>query len=64
MCIRDSDYYRRYQRVLDELRAGGGVQITVTDTAHVRTPDSYPRFQQVVQHVSWAPIIIDLKWEN
>jgi hypothetical protein len=58
------DYYRRYRQVLEELRARGGVQITVTDTAHLRPPDSYAKFQQVLQHVSWAPVIVDLQWEQ
>lgn len=58
------DYYRRYEQVLAELRAAGGVQITVTNLARVRAPDSYPRLQKVLQHVSWAPVIVDLKWEN
>jgi hypothetical protein len=58
------DYYRRYERVLEELRAAGGVQITVTNLAQVRPPDSYPRLQKVLQLVSWAPVIADLKWEQ
>jgi len=57
------DYYRRYQRVLDELRAAGGVQITVTNLAHVHAPESYGRLQKVLQHVSWAPVIVDLDWK-
>ena len=57
------DYYRRYQRVLEELRAAGGVQITVTNLAHVRPPDSYEPLQKILQHVSWAPVIVDLEWK-
>ena len=57
------DYYRRYQRVLEELRATGGVQITVTNLARVRAPDSYPHLQKILQHVSWAPVIVDLEWK-
>ena len=58
------DYYRRYQRVLETLRAEGGAHITVTETFHLRPPDSYPGFQQVLQHVSWAPVIVDLQWKK
>jgi hypothetical protein len=58
------DYYRRYQRVLDELRAAGGVEITVTNLAHIRPPDSYAPLQKVFQNISWAPVIVDLRWEN
>jgi hypothetical protein len=57
------DYYRRYQPVLEELRAAGGVQIVVTNLAHIRPPDSYAHLQKVLQHVSWAPVIVDLKWK-
>jgi hypothetical protein len=57
------DYYRRYQPVLEELRAAGGVQITVTNLAHVRPPDSYARLQKILQQVSWAPVIVDLDWK-
>jgi len=58
------DYYRRYQRVLEDLRAAGGVQITVTNLARLRPPDSYARLQKILQHVSWAPVIVDLDWKN
>ncbi len=58
------DYYRHYMSVLAELRAAGGVQITVTDLVHVRPPDSYPRLQRVLQNISWAPVIVDLRWEK
>ncbi len=57
------DYYRRYRQVLEELRATGGVQITVTNLARIRVPDSYVRLQKVLQHISWAPVIVDLDWQ-
>ena len=57
------DYCRRYQAVLEELGAAGGVQITVTNLAHVRSPDSYAHLQKILQHVSWAPVIVDLNWK-
>ena len=44
------DFYRRHQRVLEELHAAGGVQIAVTNLEHVRSPDSYPHLQKVLQH--------------
>jgi len=58
------DFYRRYQDVLAALRAAGGVQFTITNTAHLRSPDSYASLQRILQHVSWAPIIVDLNWEQ
>jgi hypothetical protein len=58
------DYYRRYQPVLEELRAGSDpVGIKVVDSAHVRSPDGYRKLRQVLQHISWAPIIVVLDWK-
>jgi len=58
------DYYRRYKMVLADLQASRvPVEITVENTARVRAPDSYERFQQVVQHISWAPVIVTLTWK-
>ena len=57
------DYYRRYEPVLAELRAAGGVQITVNNLAHVRSPDSLPCLQKILQNISWAPVIVDLEWK-
>lgn len=57
------DYYRRYRQVLEDLRATGGVQITVTNLARIRVPDSDVRLQKVLQHISWAPVIVDLNWQ-
>ncbi len=58
------DYYRRYESVLEELRTGGTpATITTFNTARVRSPDSYPRLRQVLQHISWAPVIVKLDWK-
>jgi hypothetical protein len=59
------DYYRRYQTPLAEL-AGlpGQVTITMTNAARVRAPDSFPQFKQVVQHIAWAPVIVEFEWKR
>ena len=58
------DYYRRYEQVLEELRKGGpAVEITIINAARVRSPDSYLRLRQVVQHISWAPVIVSFSWK-
>lgn len=58
------DYYRRYQAPLAELRAlPAMVTLETTNFARVRAPDSYPRFQQVVQHVAWAPVVVTFAWK-
>lgn len=60
------DYYRGFVPVLNKLRqqAPGRVVIHVHDEATIRTPDSIPSVQRVVQHISWAPVIVDLDWKN
>jgi hypothetical protein len=59
------DYYRRYQIALAQLKAvPGACDIQITDTARVRPPDAYPSLQRVVQHISWAPVIIELDWHG
>ena len=59
------DYYRAFLPLLERLRQRPGlVKIRVRDFAAVRTPDSVPSLQRVVQHISWAPVVVDLDWEN
>jgi hypothetical protein len=58
------DYYRAFAPLLERLRAQPGlVDITVHDAAQVRTPDANPSLQRVLQHISWAPVIVDLEWK-
>jgi hypothetical protein len=58
------DYYRRYEAALAELAARPDlVTIETINIARVRAPDSSRRFQRVVQHVSWAPVIVKLSWK-
>ena len=59
------DYYRRYDKVVAELKTKPElVEVSVSDAAKVRPPDSYPSLQRVTQHVSWAPIVISLAWKT
>jgi len=58
------DYYRSFLPVLGQLRQQPGlVTVRVRDFAAVRPPDSMPSLQRVVQHISWAPVIVDLQWK-
>jgi hypothetical protein len=58
------DYYRRYEPVIDHLQTNPHVRsLHVKNTARIRPPDSYRLWRQVVQHISWAPVIIDLSWQ-
>ena len=57
------DYYRSFAIPLEKLRQQSGVVVIgVRDEAQVRTPDSMPALQRVVQHISWAPVVVDLRW--
>jgi hypothetical protein len=59
------DYYRGFTDLLGRLRQHPElVSVQVRDQAAVRTPDSIPSMQRVVQHISWAPVIVDLDWKN
>jgi hypothetical protein len=59
------DYYRRYQIPLAQLGAmPDRVAFRITNTARLPSPDSHPHFQQVVQHVSWAPVLVEFDWKR
>ena len=59
------DYYRSVASLLDRLRQQPElVTVRVRDFAAVRPPDSIPSLQRVVQHISWAPVIVDLDWKK
>jgi hypothetical protein len=58
------DYYRRYEELFDKLKSQPDlVEVKVLNMAHVRTPDSFKALRQVVQHISWAPVIVSLTWK-
>ncbi len=59
------DYYRVYAPILDELaRHPELCSVKVRNTTRVPAPDSYASLQRVLQHVSWAPVIVDLVWST
>jgi len=54
------DYHRRYAAVVrDFQQAHPEVRIRLTNLARVPPPDASPRWQRVVQHLSWAPVIVE-----
>jgi hypothetical protein len=58
------DYYRSFVLPLEKLRQHPElVKIRVRNLAVVRPPDAIPALQRVVQHISWAPVIVDLDWK-
>jgi len=38
------------------------VQVEVKHLTHVQPPDAIPATRKIVQHISWAPVIIDFRW--
>jgi hypothetical protein len=59
------DRYRRFELYINELRTRPEVlEMCIVDTACVRPPDSYPFLRRMVQHVSWAPVVVDLTWRE
>lgn len=57
------DYYRRFQPVVARLSNQPELaEVVVADAARVRPPDAIPPLRRVVQHLSWAPVIVRLNW--
>jgi hypothetical protein len=57
------DYYRRFGAIIEQLKAHPDLAaLRVTDTSRVPVPDSIPKLSRVVQHVAWAPVIVELDW--
>ena len=58
------DYYRRYADAVRELQQrSAAVAVKVTDTARTPPPDASRKLQRIVQHISWAPVIVELSWK-
>jgi len=63
LIVTQFDYYRRYEAVVEGLKARPElVAVKLENTATVRAPDSIKSLQKVVQHVSWAPVVVDFSW--
>jgi hypothetical protein len=59
------DYYRRYEPVLKDFQgAHAEVEVRTTNLAQVPPPDASRSLQKIVQHVSWAPVVVDLTWRE
>jgi hypothetical protein len=57
------DYYRRYEPLLAQLKSRAGVSFQVSNAAHIPAPDSMKTMRRVVQHISWAPVVVTLHWK-
>jgi hypothetical protein len=59
------DYYRRYQPLLARLQTQPGLaQVQIVNTTKLPAPDSIPPLQRVLQHISWAPVVVRVKWNS
>ena len=63
MLLTQFDYYRRYEAVLADLKLQTNVvAFQVENNTRIPSPDSIHSVQRVVQHVSWAPVIVRFNW--
>jgi hypothetical protein len=63
MILTQFDYYRHHQLLLAELETRPEVkEVRVTNTASIPVPDANRALQKVIQHVSWAPVVVDISW--
>lgn len=57
------DYHRRYESVLKDFQQRHpDVDTRITNLARVHPPDASRSLQKVVQHLSWAPVIVEFSW--
>jgi hypothetical protein len=63
MILSQFDFYRRDQPVLEQLDPAL-CEVHITNTARILPPDAHPPLRRVIEHVSWAPVIVDLNWRN
>lgn len=58
------DYFRRYEPLVAVLKSRREVAaVVIRQTARLPTPDSVRSVQRIVQHISWAPVIVDVQWK-
>lgn len=57
------DYYRRYEGVVAQFqRERGDVDVRIVNLARVQPPDAIGSTRRVLQHVSWAPVVVEFEW--
>lgn len=59
-----NDPYPRYKPTLDRLQNEGKIICEIKNFSQMLVPDANPSIQRVVQHLSWAPIVVTAKWSN
>jgi len=59
------DYFRRYDWILAEVKSRADlVDVKIEQTTRIASPDSIKPIQKIVQHISWAPVVVTLTWKQ
>lgn len=57
------DYYRRYEPALAQFqREHKDVEVRIANLARVQPPDARPATRKIIQHISWAPVVVEFSW--
>jgi hypothetical protein len=63
MVLTPYDYFRRFESELKEKdRRHHIARWEVLTMQRVPVPDQFPAYQRLVQHISWAPVIVQVEW--
>jgi len=64
MVLTQFDYYRGCGTSLPALKSSPDLlDMRITDYAKIRPPDAISSMQRIIQQVSWAPVIVELRWK-
>ena len=59
------DYYRKYKQILESAKSDPSLAgMHIENLAKTPAPDSIPLLHRVVQHISWAPVVVELSWRK
>jgi hypothetical protein len=59
------DYYFFYDPILTELKSRPDlVEFRIVNSSRLPTPDSFRLVRKFIQQVSWAPVVVELKWKE
>jgi hypothetical protein len=65
LALTQFDYYRGFLPLLEALRQCPECEsVRVRNVAGMPVPDARTSTQLVLQHISWAPVLVDLDWKD
>ncbi len=57
------DYFRKYRSLLESLQQNHKVsRVDIIHAGRIPSPDSIEGVGKVLQHISWAPVVVKIKW--